>query len=234
MARPRSSSSLSSAFLSISCILLLLILTTPPSLAYTPPLNKGLEIRVCQDKDCLLDGSKETLALLQSMTPSTIDNDNDDDDDPDKRITIAPCACLGPCGSGPTVDLRKDGIRLKDTREGRDNYFLFREIDSSKAVADMLAIAGVNVLPSSSSSEGQVGAVTSTRQWYELDRNSRITLQRILYALVALPLFHARLNGTWDMIGDATVPNSYYAIAGGVFVASQFMGTSQKSNSMEG
>mmetsp|Transcript_26750 Transcript_26750/g.42252 ORF Transcript_26750/g.42252 Transcript_26750/m.42252 type:complete len:229 (+) Transcript_26750:109-795(+) len=228
MARTHSSSSLSTAFLLISPILLLVLLTTPPSFAYTPPLNKGIEIRVCQDKDCLLDGSKETLALLRSMTPSSIDNDNDD---PNKRITIAPCACLGPCGSGPTVDFRKDGIRLKDTREGRDNYFLFREIDSPKAVVDMLAIADVNVLPSSSSSEDEV---MSTRQWYELDRNSRITLQRILYALVALPLLNARLNGTWDVIGDATVPNSYYAIAGGVFVASQFMGTSQKSNSMEG
>eukprot|EP00579_Thalassiosira_antarctica_P025690 CAMPEP_0202012470 /NCGR_PEP_ID=MMETSP0905-20130828/23468_1 /ASSEMBLY_ACC=CAM_ASM_000554 /TAXON_ID=420261 /ORGANISM="Thalassiosira antarctica, Strain CCMP982" /LENGTH=86 /DNA_ID=CAMNT_0048571733 /DNA_START=9 /DNA_END=266 /DNA_ORIENTATION=+ len=66
--------------------------------AYTAPLNKGLEVRVCQDKDCLLDGAKETLTLLQSMAAAG-----------DDRITVVPCACLGPCGSGPTVDVRQDG-----------------------------------------------------------------------------------------------------------------------------
>mmetsp|Transcript_41222 Transcript_41222/g.74295 ORF Transcript_41222/g.74295 Transcript_41222/m.74295 type:complete len:159 (+) Transcript_41222:155-631(+) len=150
----------------------------------------------------------------------------------DDRITVVPCACLGPCGSGPTVDVRQDGIRVKDTREGQDNYFLFRKINSGKAVADMLTIAGVEPLDVIIAERDEF-VVTSTREWYDLDRNSRITLQRILYSLIALPLLNARLNGTWDVIGGVVVPNSYYAIAAAIFIASQFMGTSQRSNAVE-
>lgn len=212
---------------------LLLFTTVTSSQAYTAPLNKGLEVRVCQDKDCLLDGSKETLRLVQSMTPSTSD-DNEND-----QITVTSCGCLGPCGSGPTVDVRRDGIRVKDTREGQDDYFLFRKMNSATAVSDMLTIAGVEPLRSSpdnsdsTNNNNSVVVVTSTRKWYELDRNSRITLQRILYALVALPLLNAHLNGTWDVIGNAVVPNSYYGIGAVVFGVSQFMGTSQRSNALE-
>jgi len=178
-------------------------------------------VRICQDKDCLLDGSKETLTVLQSTAAAD-----------DGRITVAPCACLGPCSSGPTVDVRQDGIRVKDTREGQDNYFLFRKINSGKAVADMLTIAGVEPLDATIAKRDEFG-VTSTRQWYDLDRNSWITLQRILYALTALPLLNAHLNGTWDVIGGVVVPNSSYAIAAAIFVASQFIGTSQRSNAVE-
>mmetsp|Transcript_4377 Transcript_4377/g.9703 ORF Transcript_4377/g.9703 Transcript_4377/m.9703 type:complete len:214 (-) Transcript_4377:360-1001(-) len=211
----------SASFLSV--IISRLATKTSSALAYSPPLNKGLEIRVCQDKDCLLDGSKETLALVESMV------------DDDQQIAIAPCGCLGPCGKGPTVDVRIDGLRVKDTREGMDDYFLFRKIDSAKAVADMLDIAGIEQSSQDDNaiSDAANKQVASTRQWYNIDRNSKITLQRILYALVALPLLNAHLNGTWDEIRGVTVPNSYYGIAAAVFVASQFMGTSQKSNSME-
>ena len=182
-------------------------------------------MRVCQDKDCLLDGSKETLALVQSMTPSAgSDNGN--------PVTVAPCGCLGPCGSGPTVDVRQDGLRIKDTRDGQNDYFLFREINSAKSVGEMLAIAGIP-MPSSPETSGDDSAVIkSAREWYELDRNSRITLQRMLYAVLALPLINAHLCGTWDVIGGAVVPNSYYAIAAAIFIASQFMGTSQRSNAV--
>lgn len=212
---------------------LLLIVTL--SSAYTAPLNKGLEIRVCQDKDCLLDGSKETLSLVkQAIAPDTDGNG--------QPITVKSCGCLGPCGSGPTVDVRQDGLRVKDTREGQDDYFIFRKIDSAKAVGDMLTIAGIGdplQLPlqedSSSMSMSDNGkSVTRTRQWHGLDRNQRIVVQRILYAITALLLWNAHLNGTWDEIGGngVVVPNSYYGIAAAVFVASQFMGTSQRSNAV--
>ena len=113
--------------------------TIPIVSSYTPPINKGLEIRVCMDKDCQLDGSKETLKLVQSLTPtSTSDDDND-------QIVVEKCGCLGPCGSGPTIDFRRDGIRLKDTRTGMDDYFLFRKMNSKQAILDMLRI-GDNII----------------------------------------------------------------------------------------
>ena len=173
------------------------------STAYTPPLNRGIEVRVCQDKDCLLDGSKETLALVRSLVP--------DDDD---RVTVAPCGCLGPCGSGPTVDLRVDGIRVKDAREGRDGYFLFKEIDSARAATDMLALAGVEAVDHACDADARV---TSTRKLTDIDRNGRIGLQRVLYAMTALPLLNAHLTGTWDEMGGTVVPGSYYAAAVAVF-----------------
>ena len=117
-------------------------------------------------------------------------------------------------GSGPTVDLRRDGLRVKDTRDGAGA----EPVTSSPSDDDAMANTSI---------------VTSTRQWYDIDRNSRITLQRILYALTALPLLNAHLSGTWDVIGGVVVLNSYYIIAAAVFVASQFMGTSQRSNAVK-
>ena len=141
-----------------------------------------------------------------------------------KDITISKCGCLGPCGSGPNVDLRQDGVRVKDSRQ--DNYFIFRNIDSAESAADMLRIAGVPVDEDSLvEARSSLREPTSTRKWYDLDRNSKINVQRLLYAVAALPLLTAKLNGTWD--------DSYYVFAGAVFVLSQFMGTGKNANAME-
>jgi len=167
------------------------------------------------DKDCQLDGSKQTLKLVQSLTPtSTSDNDN--------QIVVEKCGCLGPCGSGPTIDFRRDGIRLKDTRDGMDNYFLFRKMNSKQAIVDMLRIGDIE--PISKDTSTDIEAVTNTRQWYDIDRNQRIRIQQLLYAITGIPLFVAYKSGEWN--------ESYAFVAVVVFVASQFMGTSKTSNAV--
>lgn len=186
----------------------------PTTSSYTPPINKGLEIRVCMDKDCQLDGSKQTFKLVQSLTPTSNDNDN--------QIVVEKCGCLGPCGSGPTIDFRRDGIRLKDTRNGMDNYFLFRKMNSKQSVIDMLRIGDIE--PNSLDTSTDIEEVTNTRQWYDIDRNTRIRIQQLLYAITAVPLIVAYKSGEWN--------ESYAFVAVAVFVASQFMGTSKTSNAL--
>ena len=66
--------------------------------------------------------------------------------------------------------------------------------------------------------------VTNTRQWYDIDRNQRIRIQQLLYAITAIPLFVAYKSGEWN--------ESYAFVAVAVFVASQFMGTSKTSNAV--
>ena len=66
--------------------------------------------------------------------------------------------------------------------------------------------------------------VTNTRQWYDIDRNTRIRIQQLLYAITAIPLFVAYKSGEWN--------ESYAFVAVAVFVASQFMGTSKTSNAL--
>lgn len=197
-----------SSFAASVCLLVAL----PHSVqGYSVPLKQGLEARVCVDRDCLTDGSADTLALVQTLAK-------------DKDITVSKCGCLGPCGSGPNVDLRKDGVRVKDSRQ--DNYFIFRNIDSAESAAEMLRIAGVPVEEDSLVEvKGSLREPASTRKWYDLDRNSKINVQRLLYAVTALPLLTAKLNGTWD--------DSYYVFAGAVFVLSQFMGTGKNANAMD-
>ena len=202
---------------SIAIILCCYLATIPIISSYTPPINKGLEIRVCMDKDCQLDGSKQTLQLVESLTPTT-SSDNDDN-----QIVVEKCGCLGPCGSGPTIDFRRDGIRLKDTRNGMDNYFLFRKMNSKQAVVDMLRIGDIELISLDTSTDMEQ-EVTNTRQWYDIDRNQRIRIQQLLYAITAVPLIVAYKSGEWN--------ESYAFVAVAVFVASQFMGTSKTSNAV--
>mmetsp|Transcript_29665 Transcript_29665/g.45244 ORF Transcript_29665/g.45244 Transcript_29665/m.45244 type:complete len:245 (+) Transcript_29665:22-756(+) len=192
-----------------------------------PPTNQGLEIRVCQDRDCLIDGAKQTNKIVSALVQkgsSTI-----------KPVTVGKCGCLGPCGKGPNVDIRIDGIRVKDTRPAQSNYFIFREINSPQAAADMLEIAGMDIpLRAVDQIENSaVGKVESTRTFWNFDRTTRIALQRLLYACVALPMYDAQKNGNWDVINGQVFENSYYAIAAAVFIGSQFMGTSSAANRVD-
>ena len=199
----------------IAIVLCYYLSTIPIISSYTPPINKGLEIRVCMDKDCQLDGSKQTLKLVQSLTPTSTSDNGD-------LIVVEKCGCLGPCGSGPTIDFRRDGIRLKDTRDGMNNYFLFRKMNSKQSVIDMLRIGDIE--PISLDSSTAIEQVANTRQWYDIDRNQRIRIQQLLYAITGIPLFVAYKSGEWN--------ESYAFVAVAVFVASQFMGTSKTSNAV--
>ena len=98
----------------------------------------------------------------------------------------------------------------------------------------MLEHVGVDVIESSSSddpaSTTDVAVIESTRSLWDIDRNTKIVLQRLLYIAVGLPMVMANDNGTWDTINGVVYPNSYKIIAIVVFIASQFMGTSKSSN----
>ena len=75
--------------------------------------------------------------------------------------------------------------------------------------------------------------VTSTRGPLDLDRTTKIALQRLIYVVTALFLKSSQEAGTFDMIGGEVVENSYFAGAAGVFIASQFMGTGSKDNTIK-
>mmetsp|Transcript_21897 Transcript_21897/g.33288 ORF Transcript_21897/g.33288 Transcript_21897/m.33288 type:complete len:250 (-) Transcript_21897:452-1201(-) len=186
----------------------------------------GTEIRICHDRDCLTDGAVEAKALVETLVKSSSAKAK-------TPVTVTTCGCLGPCGKGPSVDIRIDGVRVKDKRVGQSNYYCFRQIDNAGAAADMLEQAGV-VVPEkvvekvSSNSE----PIMSTRKFLDFDRTTRIALQRLLYITVLLPLADADQNGTWDQINGVVYPNSYAAIVAIVFIGSQFMGTGSKANSI--
>eukprot|EP01083_Nonionella_stella_P091665 256333_1 len=187
----------------------------------------GTEIRICHDRDCLTDGAVEAKALVETLVKSSSSTKAK------TPVTVTTCGCLGPCGKGPSVDIRIDGVRVKDKRVGQSNYYCFRQIDNAGAAADMLEQAGV-VVPEkvvekvSSNSE----PILSTRKFLDFDRTTRIALQRLLYITVLLPLADADQNGTWDQINGVVYPNSYAAIVAIVFIGSQFMGTGSKANSI--
>jgi (2Fe-2S) ferredoxin len=188
----------------------------------------GTEIRICHDRDCLTDGAVEAKALVETLVKSSSNSAK-----AKTPVTVTTCGCLGPCGKGPSVDIRIDGVRVKDKRVGQSNYYCFRQIDNAGAAADMLEQAGL-VVPEkvvekvSSNSE----PISSTRKFLDFDRTTRIALQRLLYITVLLPLVDADQNGTWDQINGVVYPNSYAAIVAIVFIGSQFMGTGSKANSI--
>mmetsp|Transcript_14372 Transcript_14372/g.23720 ORF Transcript_14372/g.23720 Transcript_14372/m.23720 type:complete len:220 (+) Transcript_14372:77-736(+) len=188
--------------------------------SYLPP-QKGLEVRVCQDRDCLTDGGKEALSMIQELSQGS-------------QAKVTTCGCIGPCGNGPNVNVLQDGIRVKDSRPGQSNYYVFRNINSAESAAAMLEAAGVAVperkVQSVASKVG--GEIESTREFWDFDRTTRIALQRLIYAATLLPLVDASQQGTWDQINGVVVPNSYYAFGAAVFVASQFMGTSSQANAV--
>jgi len=186
--------------------------------------QKGIEVRICHDRDCLTDGAVNAKKIVEKLAKSGKSK---------SPITVTKCGCLGPCGKGPSVDIKIDGIRVKDNRAGQ-SYYCFRGIDSAEAAANMLERAGVEVsekaIETASKNEE---AIVSTRKFLDFDRTTRIALQRLLYITVALPLVEADKQGTWDQINGAVYPNSYAAIIAFVFIGSQFMGTGSKANSME-
>ena len=102
-----------------------------------------------------------------------------------------------------------------------DNYFLFRKMNSKQAIIDMLNIGDIEPISLDTSTDIEVA---NTRQWYDIDRNQRIRIQQLLYAITAIPFFVAYKSGEWN--------ESYAFVAVAVFVASQFMGTSKTSNSV--
>jgi (2Fe-2S) ferredoxin len=217
--------------------LLFVFLTRSNRLSSTHALSsmpsKGTEIRICHDRDCLTDGAVEAKTLVEKLVQGSSKSKSSNAKPP---ITVTTCGCLGPCGKGPSVDVRIDGVRVKDQRVGQSNYYCFRNINSPRAAADMLQQAGI-VLPSTvveklSSDGDDESLIVSTRKFWDFDRTTRIALQRLLYVSVALPLADADQNGTWDQIHGVVYPNSYAAIVAIVFVGSQFMGTGSKANSM--
>lgn len=90
-------------------------------------------------------------------------------------------------------------------------------------------VTNTKVSPSKSS----IDKVTSTRGPFDLDRTTKIALQRLLYVVTALFLKSSQEAGTFDVVGGEVIENSYFAGAAGVFVASQFMGTGSKDNSIK-
>lgn len=204
--------------------------STTTALSSFPPTNKGTEIRICQDRDCLTDGAVDAKKLVESLAKSGRSKSEGG------AVTITTCGCLGPCGKGPSVDIRINGVRVKDSRVGQSNYYCFRKIDSAESAADMLERAGIEVPEKSvqaASLKLEVKPIESTRTFWDFDRTTRIALQRLLYVSVALPIADADHNGTWDQINGNVYPNSYAAIIVVVFVLSQFMGTGSKANSVQ-
>jgi hypothetical protein len=66
--------------------------------------QKELQVRVCQDRDCLTGGGKEApLSILEDLSQGS-------------QAEVISCGCIGPCGSGPNVAEVQDGVRVKDSR----------------------------------------------------------------------------------------------------------------------
>eukprot|EP00520_Triparma_pacifica_P019383 CAMPEP_0118669506 /NCGR_PEP_ID=MMETSP0785-20121206/20942_1 /TAXON_ID=91992 /ORGANISM="Bolidomonas pacifica, Strain CCMP 1866" /LENGTH=141 /DNA_ID=CAMNT_0006564203 /DNA_START=69 /DNA_END=491 /DNA_ORIENTATION=- len=115
-------------------------------------------VRVCTDKDCLIDGANDTLQLARTLSPSS--------------VNVETCGCLGPCGGGPNVDVRVDGVRMKDKRPGRSSFYCFKEVRTDDDFKDVLRVgAGVEVKKTSDI------VATSTRGPFDFDRTTRIALQ---------------------------------------------------------
>ncbi|GMH67870.1 hypothetical protein TrST_g13529 [Triparma strigata] len=166
------------------------------------------------DKDCRLDGSEDALAILTSIAP--------------KSAEVTTCGCLGPCGGGPNVEVKDEmGKRIKDGRPGKSSYYLFKDVNSASEAASLLSFVTDSPVKGDRS---PLQTVTSTRGPLDLDRTTKIALQRLIYVVTALFLKSSQEAGTFDMIGGEVVENSYFAGAAGVFIASQFMGTGSKDN----
>ncbi|KAI3982920.1 hypothetical protein MKX01_010403 [Papaver californicum] len=59
-------------------------------------IKSEIEIRVCVNKACSKQGSRETLEILSGISPP--------------NIIIESCGCLGKCGSGPNLVVLPDGV----------------------------------------------------------------------------------------------------------------------------
>ncbi|XP_026408105.1 uncharacterized protein LOC113303294 isoform X1 [Papaver somniferum] len=59
-------------------------------------VKSEIEIRVCVNKACSKQGSRETLEILSGISPP--------------NIIIKSCGCLGKCGSGPNLVVLPEGV----------------------------------------------------------------------------------------------------------------------------
>ena len=98
--------------------------TTTPSTSETPPV----EIYVCTGRDCLEDGSRETLRRFKALK---------DEHGLDVKLRARPC--MGPCGRGPNIDARRAGVAVKSPGTG---VTLWTDVADDRGCATILAAAG--------------------------------------------------------------------------------------------
>ncbi|XP_042501217.1 uncharacterized protein LOC122079053 isoform X2 [Macadamia integrifolia] len=94
------------AFCSVSSALLLKPLPDVYSASFNPnqvPKNNKIkaeiEFRVCVNRTCRRQGSRETLEILSGLAPAD--------------VSVNSCGCLGRCGSGPNLVVLPDGIMVR-------------------------------------------------------------------------------------------------------------------------
>ena len=97
---------------------------TTPSTSDTPPV----EIYVCTGRDCLEDGSRETLRRFKALK---------DKHGLDVKLRARPC--MGPCGRGPNIDARRAGVAVKSPGTG---VTLWTDVADDRRCATILAAAG--------------------------------------------------------------------------------------------
>ena len=105
--------------------------TTPsrPSTNGPPPV----EIFVCTGRDCLEDGSRETLRRFKALK---------DEHGLDVKLRARPC--MGPCGRGPNIDARRAGVAVKSPGTG---VTLWTDVADDRGCATVLAAAGEQLVP---------------------------------------------------------------------------------------
>ena len=98
--------------------------TATPSTSEAPPV----EIYVCTGRDCLEDGSRETLRRFKALK---------DEHGLDVKLRARPC--MGPCGRGPNIDARRAGVAVKSPGTG---VTLWTDVSDDRGCATILAAAG--------------------------------------------------------------------------------------------
>ena len=103
--------------------------TATPSTSEAPPV----EIYVCTGRDCLEDGSRETLRRFKALK---------DEHGLDVKLRARPC--MGPCGRGPNIDARRAGVAVKSPGTG---VTLWTDVADDRGCATILAAAGAPLSP---------------------------------------------------------------------------------------
>ena len=99
--------------------------STPSTTSEAPPV---VEIYVCTGRDCLEDGSRETLRRFKALK---------DEHGLDVKLRARPC--MGPCGRGPNIDARRAGVAVKSPGTG---VTLWTDVAGDRGCATILAAAG--------------------------------------------------------------------------------------------
>ena len=92
-----------------------------------------VEIYVCTGRDCLEDGSRETLRRFKALK---------DEHGLDVKLRARPC--MGPCGRGPNIDARRAGVAVKSPGTG---VTLWTDVADDRGCATILAAAGAPLCP---------------------------------------------------------------------------------------